>query len=79
MRLIGRGVGRIELDGRPGERTGEVTNGSVSGAAEASDGLGRVLRCREVEGTLVASILDANQLPGRNPEPAAARKDAERR
>ena len=65
MRLIGRGVGRVELDRRRGEGAGEIADGGIGRAAERSGaGLRGVLRRREIERALGPDIVDADQLRG---------------
>ena len=65
VRLIGRGVGRIELDRRRGERAGEVAHRGIGRTAGDALGLDRgVLRRREIVLAFGADIVDANQLRG---------------
>ena len=48
VRLIGRRVGRIELNRRRGERGGEVADGRIGRAAGYAGGLAGILHSREV-------------------------------
>ena len=63
VRFVRRRVGRVELDGRRGERAGEVADrGFRRPRRSCRPGLRRVLHRREVERALRARVLDAHQV-----------------
>ena len=63
VRLVGRGVGRIELDGRGGEGAREIAHRRIRRSADdARRRRGRVLRRSQVERAVGAHVLDANAL-----------------
>ena len=65
VRLIGRGVRRIELDRRRGERAGEVADGRVRRAAGNACGLvAASFAAARSNAPLAADVVDAEELRG---------------
>ena len=64
MGVIGRGVGRVELNRCRGERAGEIADRGIGRTAGDARGLAGILDRCEIERALSLHVIDPDQLRG---------------